>query len=134
MVNYRKLRFPDKFKGKLDPRGDGPFQVLERLSNNAYVIDLPGEYNVSATFNVADLSPFPFAAETDSNKNPSEEGGDDADIPEESPIMVPQSTRPFTRSQAKQLKHGIISIIRQTEQLTPKEYDVYWITFLQIQA
>jgi hypothetical protein len=39
-------------------RGDGPFQVLERINDNAYKLDLPGEYNVSAIFNVTDLSPF----------------------------------------------------------------------------
>ena len=34
--------------------------MLQRINNNAYKIDLPGEYNVSATFNVTDLSPFEF--------------------------------------------------------------------------
>ena len=38
--------------------GDGPFQVLKLINDNAYKLDLPGEYNVSATFNVTDLSPF----------------------------------------------------------------------------
>lgn len=36
----------------------GPFQVLERVSDNTYKIDLPGEFNVSATFNVSNLSLF----------------------------------------------------------------------------
>jgi len=40
------------------PRADGPFEVLERISDNAYKVDLPGDYGVSATFNVADLSPY----------------------------------------------------------------------------
>jgi hypothetical protein len=34
------------------------FQVMERVNNNAYKIDLPGEYNMSSTFNVSDFSPF----------------------------------------------------------------------------
>ena len=50
--------FPEWRKSKLLPRGDGPFQVLERINDDAYKLDLPGEYNVSATFNVSDLSPF----------------------------------------------------------------------------
>jgi hypothetical protein len=54
----RKERFPVKRLSKLLPRGDGPFQVLERINDNAYKLDLPGEYNVSATFYVFDLSPF----------------------------------------------------------------------------
>ena len=51
----RKERFPARRRSKLHPRGDGPFQVLERINDNAYKLDLPGEYNISATFNVFDL-------------------------------------------------------------------------------
>jgi hypothetical protein len=40
------------------PQGDGPFQIIERINDKAYKVDLPGEYGVSATFNVADLSLF----------------------------------------------------------------------------
>ena len=40
------------------PRGDGPFRVLEKINNNAYKIELPGEYGVSYTFNVSNLSPY----------------------------------------------------------------------------
>ena len=40
------------------PRADGPFKVLEKVNDNAYKIDLPREYNVSATFNVRDLTPY----------------------------------------------------------------------------
>ena len=54
----RKERFPVKRRSKLLPRGDGPFQVLERINDNAYKLELPGEYGVHATFNVSDLSPF----------------------------------------------------------------------------
>ncbi|GAV75296.1 hypothetical protein CFOL_v3_18775 [Cephalotus follicularis] len=37
---------------------DGPFEVIERIGNNAYKLKLPGDYGVSATFNVEDLSRF----------------------------------------------------------------------------
>jgi hypothetical protein len=40
------------------PQGDGPFQIIERINDKAYKVDLPGEYGVSAQFNVADLSLF----------------------------------------------------------------------------
>ncbi|KAH9744256.1 hypothetical protein KPL70_003624 [Citrus sinensis] len=57
-VHMRKERFPAQRRSKLLPRGDGPFQVVAQINDNAYKLDLPGEYNVSATFNVSDLSPF----------------------------------------------------------------------------
>jgi hypothetical protein len=39
-------------------RVNGPFWVIKRVNDNAYKVDLPGEYNVSTTFNVKDLSPY----------------------------------------------------------------------------
>ncbi|OMO51981.1 reverse transcriptase [Corchorus capsularis] len=76
-LHLRKERFPEKRKSKLLPRGDGPFQVLERINNNAYKLDLPSEYgNVSATFNVSDLSLFD--SDADLRTNPFQGRGDDA--------------------------------------------------------
>jgi len=57
-IHLRKERFPSKRKSKLMPSSNGPFEVLEKIGPNAYKVDLPGEYKVSATFNVADLSPY----------------------------------------------------------------------------
>ena len=45
-LHLRKDRFPTQRKSKLSPRGDGPFQVLKRVNNNAYQLDLPLEYGV----------------------------------------------------------------------------------------
>jgi len=50
-IHLRKERFPSKRKSKLMPRVDGPFEVLERVNDNAYKVNLPGDYGVSATFN-----------------------------------------------------------------------------------
>ena len=72
-VHFRKERFPAQRRSKLLPRGDGPFQVLEKVNDNAYKLDLPGEYNVSATFNVSDLTPYDDS--TDLRSNPFPEGG-----------------------------------------------------------
>ncbi|KAF1869509.1 hypothetical protein Lal_00043716 [Lupinus albus] len=68
---------------KLQPRGDGPFEVLERINNNAYKIDIPSDYGyVSATFNVADLSLFDTGnKDLDSRSNSVQEGGDDSNPP-----------------------------------------------------
>ena len=57
-IHLRKERFPAQRKTKLMPRADGPFEVLERINDNGYKVDVPGDYGVSATFNVADLSPY----------------------------------------------------------------------------
>ena len=40
------------------PRADGPFRIIEKVNDNAYKVDLLGDYNVSATFNVKDLTPY----------------------------------------------------------------------------
>ena len=40
------------------PRTDGPFEVLKKINDNAYKVDLPADYGVSATFNIADFSPY----------------------------------------------------------------------------
>ena len=90
----RKERFPIQWKSKLLPRGDGPFQVLERLNDNAYKLDLPGRYNVNATFNVSDLSPFGVGDEVDLRTNPFQEEGNDEDMASTrswnaDPIQVP---------------------------------------------
>uniref|UniRef100_A0A2N9GUZ1 Reverse transcriptase n=1 Tax=Fagus sylvatica TaxID=28930 RepID=A0A2N9GUZ1_FAGSY len=45
-VHMRKERFPARRRSKLHPRGDGPFQVLERINDNAYKLDLPIRANV----------------------------------------------------------------------------------------
>ncbi|OMO57356.1 Integrase, catalytic core [Corchorus capsularis] len=73
--HLRKERFPEKRKSKFLPRGDGAFQVLERINNNVYKLDLPSEYgNVSATFNVSYL----FDSDADLRTNPFQGRGDDA--------------------------------------------------------
>ena len=69
----RKERFPTRRRSKLHPRGDGPFQVLARINDNAYKLVLPGKYNISATFNVSDLSPLDVGDNL--RMNPFEEGG-----------------------------------------------------------
>jgi hypothetical protein len=71
-VHMRKERFPAHRRTKLHPWGDGHFQILDKINDfpDEYKVDLPGEYNVSATFNVSDLSPYD--AGDDSRSNPFE--------------------------------------------------------------
>ncbi|KAK6139092.1 hypothetical protein DH2020_027172 [Rehmannia glutinosa] len=118
-LHLRKERFPTKRKSKLQPRGDGPFQVIAKINDNAYKIDLPGEYNVSATFNVSDLSPF--NAESDSRTNPFEEEGTmkEEGNDEGHPAVTTQGNKepmmihggPITRSRAKQIKQALMTLV-----------------------
>ncbi|WVZ63530.1 hypothetical protein U9M48_013154 [Paspalum notatum var. saurae] len=110
-LHLRKDRFPQQCKSKLSPRGDGPFNVLHQINDNAYKIELPPEYsNVSTTFNVKDL--LPFAGKPESRMTPSQEGEANEDIP--SILSSPNETTldiagPITRSRAKQLEKEIHS-------------------------
>ncbi|KAL1199570.1 hypothetical protein V5N11_019513 [Cardamine amara subsp. amara] len=80
----RPERFPNQRKSKLSARGDGPFRVLERINDNAYKLELPGELNISPTFNVSDLSPS-HVGDTTLGSETSQKGGNDEDI-ETSPL------------------------------------------------
>jgi len=40
------------------PRAEGPFRIIGQLNDNAYKVDLLGDYGVFATFDVANLSPY----------------------------------------------------------------------------
>ncbi|KAK1686980.1 hypothetical protein QYE76_047828 [Lolium multiflorum] len=75
-IHLRKERFPHERNSKLKPRGDGPFKVLKRINNNAYVIDIPtSKYLVSNTFNVADLSPYHEDEEEQESRTTLSQGG-----------------------------------------------------------
>jgi len=58
-LQSRKDRFPNQRKFKLMPREEGPFQVLKRINDNAYELDMPDMFLGSHTFNINDLTPFP---------------------------------------------------------------------------
>jgi len=79
--------------------------------------NLPGEYNVSATFNVADLSPCVDAG-TDSRTNPFEAKGNDENQATSTTKDFIQG--PITRARAKSLQNLICEIIRS------KDYKLEW--------
>ncbi|RDX73041.1 hypothetical protein CR513_47396, partial [Mucuna pruriens] len=51
-IHLRKERFPNLRKYKLLPRGDDPFKVIKKISDNAYILDMPQSYERSHTFQV----------------------------------------------------------------------------------
>jgi hypothetical protein len=122
-LHLRKDCFPEKRHSKLLSRGDGPFQVVERINDNAYKLDLLGEYSVNASFNVADLSPFDVG--DDLRTNPSQEGENDANQGAEhadhtrgngvefaqDPLSLPSG--PITRLRAKRFKEALNELIQE---------------------
>jgi len=112
-MHMRKERFPAHRKSKLQPRGDGPFLIRERINDNVYKVDLSGELCVSVTFNVSDLTLFDVG--DDSRSNPFEERGDDADPLNtkcnhaNDPLEVPIG--PITRARAKKLKEALNGLV-----------------------
>ena len=106
----RKERFPARRQSKLHPRGDGPFLVLERINANAYKLDLPGDYNISATFNVSDLSHFHGG--DNSRMNPFEERGNDENQQAfKDPLHIP--VWPITKVRSKKIKDALNGLIQE---------------------
>jgi len=130
------MKFPAKRKSKLQPRGDELFQVLEKINDNAYKLDLPREYgNISVTFNVADLSLYDVSNRSDSKTSPFEEGGIDKGVTSSSNDPLNEIEGPMTRSKTKRMKQalqGLILKIKEKEDQCELRVASNWVTFLQI--
>jgi hypothetical protein len=80
-LHLRNDRFPDLVKSKLLPRADGSFKVLENINDNAYKLELPTDFGVSPTLNIADLKPYlGVEDELELRTTQMQEGEDDEDI------------------------------------------------------
>jgi hypothetical protein len=116
-LHLRKDRFPTLRRSKLMPRAAGPFKVLTKINDNAYILDLPAEFGVSTSFNVADLKLYAGEdAELPSRTTSVPEGEDDEDINNDSSTSASAQTQdqasssvgPITRARAKELNYILL--------------------------
>jgi len=121
-IHISKGRFPSKRKSKLMPRVDGPFRIIEKVNDNAYKVDLPGDYNVLATFNVKDVTPYlDDIDDTNLRTNHSQLEANDVHHRDYNPSrkaepnLQEDSDGPITRVRAKQLQKALTSQIRMIE-------------------
>jgi hypothetical protein len=82
--------------------------VLEKINENAYKLDLPVDFGVSPTFNIADSEPYLGEEdELESRMTQMQEGEDDVDI-NTSDTFTPthnQISSLITRARARQLNN-----------------------------
>jgi hypothetical protein len=113
-LHLRKEWFPNLRKSKLMPRVDGPFKVIEKINENAYKLDLPIDFGVSPTFNIADLKPYLGEEdELELRMTQMQEGEDYVDI-NTSDTSIPtqnQISGPITRARACQLNNQVSSFL-----------------------
>ncbi|RDY09393.1 hypothetical protein CR513_06234, partial [Mucuna pruriens] len=87
---------------------DGPFQVLERINDNTYKLDLPTAYG----------------EEFDLRMNPFEEGGTDRDPTNKDNDPLHDIGGPMTRSKTKVMKQylqGLILEIKGSSEQNPQK-------------
>jgi hypothetical protein len=77
------------------PCAAGPFKILTKINANAYILDLPPEFGVSTSFNVADLKPYVGEdEELPSRTTLVQEGEDDEDINTNTSTSTPAAPSP----------------------------------------
>jgi hypothetical protein len=57
-LHLRKERFSKLRKSKLMSRATSPFQILAKINDNAFKLELPPKFRVNPSFNISDLRPY----------------------------------------------------------------------------
>ena len=111
--------------------------MIEKINDNAYKLDLPSEYQVSATFNVTDLSLFDAGDEFDSRTNPFQEGGNDENSTKANNVQdqLQGVDGPLTRARAKRLKEALQGLVMEAKiQSNPVEHEFpKWTNLIQLE-
>ncbi|XP_033139368.1 uncharacterized protein LOC117130975, partial [Brassica rapa] len=101
-IHLRKERFPNERKSKLMLRIDGPFEVIRKISNNAYKLDLQDEPDLRT-------NPFQVGGDDmimDQLVDKDEEGETEDTLAEEEAVLaIP--TGPITRAMTRRLKEAV---------------------------
>ncbi|PKI36926.1 hypothetical protein CRG98_042683 [Punica granatum] len=109
-VHMKKERFSDQRKSKLSPQGIEPFQVIGKINDNAYKIDLPGFDSMTNSFeergNDEDCG---HDNEADAHKLGSRTREEGAEAQDLGGLHVPSG--PITRAKAKQIQQAIESLL-----------------------
>ncbi|KAL2474908.1 RNA-directed DNA polymerase [Abeliophyllum distichum] len=125
--------YENKLKRRINSMQPKPTNAIDKLSWNLeidlgayekgkissgmdHLLDLPSEFNVFATFNISNLSPFDVG--DDSRSNPFEEGGDeashgpDANHGPASKDSIHILIVTLTRSRAKKIKEDMQGLVQ----------------------
>jgi hypothetical protein len=100
MVYLRNGRFHVATYNKLKDKRYGPYQIVKKINDNVYVVDLPADMVISPTFNVIDVFEYyphdePIYLESNLRLSSFEVGG----------TNVEQITHAFLKQQDDKLAH-----------------------------